>query len=199
LEIHNLKQHDTARKKDEEIHLIIYLLKLLVLVPKTGQQRSWLGHEISMHLYNYEVLRTENKESYLLRDCKEYKGKLFDFYMIKLLLSSDSNTNAVGANSLSPLHLLAQYECEDIFYLRQISFKGRSEQFYDITKKNLGWEFCMGQRDYRGKSALEFFAPYNVRQQYSVSQASTPEILSRNSHILQATTNTYSSKSPLLK
>jgi hypothetical protein len=57
----DLMQHDAARKKDDVIHSIIQLLKFVVLVLKTGQQRSWLDNEIRMnYLWNYEVIITRD-------------------------------------------------------------------------------------------------------------------------------------------
>jgi hypothetical protein len=37
--------------------------------------------------------------------------------------------------------------------------------FFKIIKKILDGNFVKDQRDYRGRSAVEFFSPYNVRQQ----------------------------------
>jgi hypothetical protein len=48
-------------------------------MPISEIQCSWLGHEIEVHFYNYEMIRANLEESLLLTGCKDYGGKSSDF------------------------------------------------------------------------------------------------------------------------
>lgn len=74
------------------------------LIPISEIQCSWLGHEIEVHFYNYEMIRANLEESLLLSGCKDYGGKSSDFDVNEHLLKAKANKNVADQEHSTPYY-----------------------------------------------------------------------------------------------